>query len=90
MTIDRRDLEVANARRDDELISVLGDYLRGETPPARSSALTLDVIAGKWRCAILCELKGFWSLVFDVSRAHIQATKDACSVRSLISVFRIM
>jgi AraC-like DNA-binding protein len=36
VTIDKRDLEVTNARRDDELISVLGDYLRGDAMPARS------------------------------------------------------
>ena len=36
ITIDKRDLEVANARRDDELISVLGDYLLVDAMPARS------------------------------------------------------
>jgi AraC-like DNA-binding protein len=36
ITIDTRDLEVANARRDDQLISVLGDYLHGDAIPARS------------------------------------------------------
>jgi AraC-like DNA-binding protein len=41
VTIDRRDLEVANAGRDDELISLLGDYLRGEAMPARSNVSAL-------------------------------------------------
>ena len=36
VTIDTRDLEVPNARRDDELVNVLGDYLRGDAMPARS------------------------------------------------------
>ena len=36
ITIDTRDLEVANARRDDELISVLRDYLHADAMPARS------------------------------------------------------
>jgi AraC-like DNA-binding protein len=36
ITIDKRDLEVANAKRDDQLISVLGDYLHGDAIPARS------------------------------------------------------
>jgi AraC-like DNA-binding protein len=36
VTIDKRDLEVVNAKRDDELIRVLGDYLRGDAMPARS------------------------------------------------------
>jgi AraC-like DNA-binding protein len=36
VTIDKRDLEVVNARRDDELVGVLGDYLRGDAMPTRS------------------------------------------------------
>jgi AraC-like DNA-binding protein len=44
VTIDRRDLELANARRDDELISMLGAYLRGEAMPAHISALVKGVL----------------------------------------------
>jgi AraC-like DNA-binding protein len=36
VTIDRRDLEVTNARRDDEVLSVLTDFLRADTMPART------------------------------------------------------
>jgi AraC-like DNA-binding protein len=36
IAIDRRDLDVVNARRDDEVLSVLSDFLRADTPPART------------------------------------------------------
>jgi AraC-like DNA-binding protein len=36
VTIDRRDLEVVNARRDDEVLSVLTDFLRADATPART------------------------------------------------------
>jgi AraC-like DNA-binding protein len=36
VTIDRRDLEVVNARRDDEVLSVLTDFLRADAPPPRT------------------------------------------------------
>ena len=36
VTIDRRDLEVVNARRDDEVLSVLTDYLHADAMPART------------------------------------------------------
>ena len=36
ITIDKRDLECVNARRDEEVLSVLTDYLRPETVPARA------------------------------------------------------
>ena len=35
VTIDRRDLEALNPRRDDEVLSVVNDYLRAEAMPAR-------------------------------------------------------
>ena len=46
ITINTRDLEVANARRDDELISVLRDYLRADATPARSdiNGMVKDVL----------------------------------------------
>jgi AraC-like DNA-binding protein len=36
VAIDRRDLEVLNLRRDDEVMNVLSDYLRADTLPART------------------------------------------------------
>jgi AraC-like DNA-binding protein len=36
VTIDSRDLEVVNARRDDEVLSVLTDFLRADAAPART------------------------------------------------------
>jgi len=36
ITMDRRDLEVINARRDDGVLSVLSDYLRADALPART------------------------------------------------------
>jgi AraC-like DNA-binding protein len=36
VTIDRRDLEVVNARRDDEVLSVLSDFMRADAVPART------------------------------------------------------
>jgi AraC-like DNA-binding protein len=36
VTIDTRDLEIVNARRDDEVLSVLTDFLRADATPARS------------------------------------------------------
>ena len=41
VTIDRRDLEVANARRDDAVLSVLTDYLRSDAVPARTDTAAL-------------------------------------------------
>ena len=41
VTIDSRDLEVVNARRDDEVLSVLSDYLRGDMIPARTDVCGL-------------------------------------------------
>jgi AraC-like DNA-binding protein len=37
VTIDRQDLEVVNARRDDEVLSVVTDYLRTDVLPARTN-----------------------------------------------------
>jgi AraC-like DNA-binding protein len=37
VTIDRRDLEAVNARRDDEVLSVLSDFLRADAMPARTN-----------------------------------------------------
>jgi len=36
LTIDRRDLEIVNARQDDRVLSVLTDYLRADAMPARA------------------------------------------------------
>jgi AraC-like DNA-binding protein len=36
VTIDRRDLEIVNMRRDDEVLSVLTDFLRADAMPART------------------------------------------------------
>jgi AraC-like DNA-binding protein len=41
VTIDRRDLEAVNARRDDEVLSVLSDYLRAEAVPPRTDVHAL-------------------------------------------------
>jgi AraC-like DNA-binding protein len=41
VTIDRRDLEVVNARRDDEVLSVLTDYLRTDAMPAQTDVTGL-------------------------------------------------
>ena len=36
LTIDRRDLEIVNARQDDRVLSVLTDYLRADAMPAKA------------------------------------------------------
>jgi len=46
VTIDRRDLELVNARRDEEVLSVLTDFLRVDAVPARSD------VSGLVRCVL--------------------------------------
>jgi len=50
VTTDSRDLEVVNARRDDEVLSVLTDFLRADAAPARTdvTASSRESCVARW------------------------------------------